>query len=442
MLVGGDQPRSVPSLLLAAEATERVELGTSIAVAFARNPMTTAMTANDLQAFSKGRFILGLGSQIKPHITKRFSMAWSHPAPRMREYVLAMRAIWDCWNNGTKLDFRGDFYTHTLMTPFFNPGPNPHGAPQVFLAGVGALMTEVAGEVCDGFLCHGFTTERYLREVTLPALERGGPRRARRWRASRSPALRSSSPAPTRSRWRRRPRGRAQQIAFYGSTPAYRGVLELHGWGGLQDELNRLSKQGKWVEMGELIDDEILNTFAVVGEPEQVAPELKRRYGDVIDRISFYAPYQADREPLAPGDRGTESGLIPVPIPFRRAISPQRGAGDARQFRLGQTEASCFAEVALAAQAALQLAGRRLRQRARLDEHDVLRREADGLADALGDRASGGGDVVGCASRRRRPRPPCRDPAPRTRSRCRRARRRSSRPRARRLRGTRCGRRR
>src|SRR6478609_390177 len=161
------------SLLLAAEATERLELGTSIAVAFARNPMTTATTANDLQAYSGGRFILGLGSQIKPHITKRFSMEWSHPAPRMREFVLAMRAIWDCWNNGTKLDFRGDFYTHTLMTPFFNPGPNPHGEPLVFLAGVGELMTEVAGETADGFLAHGFTTESYLREVTLPALEEG-----------------------------------------------------------------------------------------------------------------------------------------------------------------------------------------------------------------------------------------------------------------------------
>ena len=143
----------------------------------------------DLQAYSGGRFILGLGSQIKPHITKRFSMPWSHPAPRMREMVLAIRAIWDCWLNGTKLEFRGDFYTHTLMTPFFAPDPGtwPRSAcPKVFLAGVGELMTEVAGEVCDGFICHGFTTERYLREVTLPALARGGPRPARPWRASRS----------------------------------------------------------------------------------------------------------------------------------------------------------------------------------------------------------------------------------------------------------------
>ena len=160
-------------LLLAAGATERLELGTGIAVAFARNPMTLAQVAYDLQAYSQGRFMLGLGSQIKPHITKRFSMTWDHPAPRMRELILAIRAIWDCWNDGTKLDFRGDFYTHTLMTPFFNPGPNPHGNARIFLAGVGEKMTEVAGEVCDGFLCHGFTTESYLKEVTIPALERG-----------------------------------------------------------------------------------------------------------------------------------------------------------------------------------------------------------------------------------------------------------------------------
>ena len=162
------------------------------------------------------------------------------------------------------------------MTPFFNPGPEPATAtPKIFLAGVGELMTEVAGEVCDGFLCHGFTTEQLPPRGHAPgARARAGPRRARRWTASRSSARRSSSPAPTRRRWRRPPTGTRQQIAFYGSTPAYRGVLELHGWGGLQDELNALSKQGKWVEMGDLIDDEILNTFAVVGEPEQIAPEL------------------------------------------------------------------------------------------------------------------------------------------------------------------------
>jgi len=288
------------NLLLAAEATERIELGTSIAVAFARSPMTTAVTANDLQAFSKGRFILGLGSQIKPHITKRFSMPWSHPAARMREFVLAMRAIWDNWNNGTKLDFRGDFYTHTLMTPFFSPGPNPYGAPLVFLAGVGGLMTEVAGEVCDGFLCHGFTTERYLREVTIPALERGRAKAGKTMEGFQIAGPSFVVTGANEEQIEKAAAGTRQQIAFYGSTPAYRAVLDLHGWGGLQDDLNKMSKEGKWVEMGDLIDDEILNTFAVVGEPEQIAPELKRRYGDVIDRISFYAPYKSDPERWAP----------------------------------------------------------------------------------------------------------------------------------------------
>jgi probable F420-dependent oxidoreductase len=281
-------------LLLAAEATETIELGTSIVVAFARSPMTLAVQANDLQAYTKGRLILGLGSQIKPHIEKRFSMPWSHPAPRMREFVLAMRAIWDTWNEGAKLDFRGDFYTHTLMTPFFDPGKNPFGAPRVALAGVGGLMTEVAGEVCDGFICHGFTTERYLREVTLPALERGRAKAGKTMEGFEISGPSFVVTGATEEQLAAAAKGTRQQIAFYGSTPAYRGVLELHGWGELQTELNSMSKQGKWEEMGGLIDDEILNTFAVVGEPEQIAPELKRRYGDVINRISFYAPYKTD----------------------------------------------------------------------------------------------------------------------------------------------------
>ncbi len=283
-------------LLLASQQTQRVELGTAIAVAFARNPMILAQIGYDLQAASEGRFILGLGSQIKPHITKRFSMPWSSPAARMRELILAMRAIWACWNEGEKLDFRGDFYTHTLMTPFFNPGPNPHGTPKVFLAGVGELMTEVAGEVCDGFLCHGFTTERYLREVTLPALERGAAK------AGRTLAdIEISGPAfvvtgTNEEEVERSKAGVRQQIAFYGSTPAYRTVLELHGWGELQDELNAMSKQGQWKEMGELITDDILDAFAVVAEPEKLAAGISERYGDVVQRISFYAPYESDPE--------------------------------------------------------------------------------------------------------------------------------------------------
>ncbi|MFN8023561.1 MAG: LLM class F420-dependent oxidoreductase [Acidimicrobiales bacterium] len=286
-------------LLLAAEHTQQLELGTSIAVAFARNPMTLANIGWDLQAYSKGRFILGLGSQIKPHITKRFSMEWSHPAPRMREMIMAIRAIWDTWENGTPLAFRGDFYTHTLMTPFFTPDRADlagFGVPKIFLAGVGELMTEVAGEVCDGFLCHGFTTEKYLREVTIPALARGRAKAGKTMEGFEIVGPSFVVTGNTEEEMAAAAAGTRQQIAFYGSTPAYRGVLDLHGWGGLQDELNTLSKSGKWVEMGNLIDDEILNTFAVVGAPETVAPELHRRYGDVIERISFYAPYKSDPE--------------------------------------------------------------------------------------------------------------------------------------------------
>jgi len=283
-------------LLLAAEHTERLELVTGIAVAFARNPMTLANLGYDLQSYSHGRFVLGLGSQIKAHIEKRFSMPWSHPAARMRELILAMRAIWACWNDGDKLDFRGEFYRHTLMTPFFNPGPSAYGAPRVFLAAVGERMTEVAGEVADGILLHGFTTERYVREVTVPALERGWAR-AGRQRAD----FEVSGPmfvvtGTNEEELERARQGTKQQIAFYGSTPAYRGVLELHGWGDMQGELNRLSKQGEWAAMGDLVTDEILKTFAIVAEPEDVPRQMLARYGDVLDRISFYAPYKSDPE--------------------------------------------------------------------------------------------------------------------------------------------------
>jgi probable F420-dependent oxidoreductase len=286
-------------LLLAAEHTDRLELGTSIAVAFARNPMTLAHIGWDLQAFSNGRFILGLGSQIKPHITKRFSMEWSHPAPRMREMIMAIRAIWDTWQNGVPLAFRGDFYTHTLMTPFFTPSAadlGGFGVPRIFLAGVGELMTEVAGEVCDGFICHGFTTERYLREVTLPALARGRTKAGKSMEGFEVVGPSFVVTGTNEAEMTAAENGTRQQIAFYGSTPAYKGVLELHGWNGLHEELNALSKKGGWVEMGNLITDEILNTFAVVGAPEQIAPELLRRYGDVVQRVSFYAPYRSDPE--------------------------------------------------------------------------------------------------------------------------------------------------
>jgi probable F420-dependent oxidoreductase len=286
-------------LTIAAEHTKTLELGTGIAVAFARNPMILANIGWDLQALSNGRFNLGLGSQIKPHITKRFSMEWSQPAARMREMILAMRAIWDSWLNGTKLEFRGDFYTHTLMTPFFIPNKDDlgdFGPPKIYLAAVGELMTQVAGEVCDGIICHAFTTEKYLREVTVPNIVKGRKKIGKSLEGFSISGPFFVVTGQNEEEMKLAETATKQQIAFYGSTPAYRNVLELHGWGGLQDELNHLSKQGKWEEMGTLIDDEILNTFAVVAEPNKVAPELGQRYGDVIDRVSFYAPGQANPE--------------------------------------------------------------------------------------------------------------------------------------------------
>jgi probable F420-dependent oxidoreductase len=283
-------------LAIAAEHTKHIELGTGIAVAFARTPMVTAYIANDLQRMSNGRFILGLGSQIKPHIEKRFSMPWSHPARRMREYIQALRAIWSAWNEGQVLDFQGDFYRHTLMTPFFSPAPSPHPPPKVFLAAVGERMTEVGGEVADGVIIHGFTTERYVKEVTLPAIERGLAKSGRGRGDFEVSGPLFVVTGVTEDELDQARRGVQQQIAFYGSTPAYRPVLELHGWGDLQGELNTLSKRGEWVKMGDLIDDEILHTFAVVAEPERVGAELRRRFGGVVDRCSFYAPYRSNPE--------------------------------------------------------------------------------------------------------------------------------------------------
>jgi probable F420-dependent oxidoreductase len=283
-------------LVIAAEHTERLELGTGIAVAFARNPMTLANIGYDLQALSRGRFRMGLGSQIKAHIEKRFSMPWSHPAARMRELILAVRAIWASWNDDVPLDFRGEFYRHTLMTPFFNPGPNPFGNPTIQLAAVGELMTEVAGEVADGVILHGFTTERYVREVTMPALERGFAKSGRARDTFEVCGPLFVVTGATDEELEQARTGTKQQIAFYGSTPAYRGVLELHGWGDLQAELNVRSKRGEWTEMGELITDEILDAFAVVAPPEEVPARMRERYGDLVDRAAFYAPYRSDPE--------------------------------------------------------------------------------------------------------------------------------------------------
>jgi probable F420-dependent oxidoreductase len=272
-------------LLLAAEHTSRLELGTNIAVAFARNPMVVANIGWDLQAYSQGRFILGLGTQIQPHIEKRFSMPWSHPARRMREFVSALHAIWTTWRDGSKLRFEGEFYTHKIMTPMFTPEPLAHPLPKIFLAAVGEAMTETCGEVADGHLGHPMVSKRYLNEVTVPALLRGMERGGRdrddfevlcEVMIATGENDDELTAAMTATR---------KQIAFYGSTPAYRKVLELHGWGDLHAELNRLSKQGEWDAMGSLIDDDMLREFAVVGPVNEVGAALQGRCEGVVDRV-------------------------------------------------------------------------------------------------------------------------------------------------------------
>lgn len=282
------------SLTLAAQNTERVQLFSGIAVAFARSPMTLAMQANDIQELSGGRLVLGLGSQVQQHIERRFSMPWSRPAARMRDFVLATKAIWHAWETSERLNYRGEFYTHTLMSPFFDPGPNPHGNAPIWVAAVGERMTETAGEVADGVVAHTFTTRRYLDEVTLPALRRGA---ATAGRADMPGVSLPAFVAMGRDEAEIRAAAFAvgKQIAFYGSTPAYLPVLELHGWAGVHEALNAASRRGEWQEMASIVTEEIVREFAVIGTPEQVAAQLRARYDGVVSRLSFSTPY-----PVAP----------------------------------------------------------------------------------------------------------------------------------------------
>ena len=283
-------------LLLAAEHSDKLELITSIAVAFARSPMNLANIGHDLNAYSRGRFTLGLGSQIKPHITKRFSMQWGAPAAQMRELILAMRAIWANWYDGEPLEFVGEHYRHTLMTPAFSPQDTEFGAPKVILAAVGPRMTEVAGEVADGLIIHPFSTEAYIESVTLPAIERG---LAKAGRSREDFEISYSSFVVTgrdEQEFEASKKAARERIAFYGSTPAYKGVLESIGVGELQGELNAMSKQGRWKEMGTLITDEILGAFGVVGEPSAIAPEMLSRYAAFTDRTSASFPVSDDAE--------------------------------------------------------------------------------------------------------------------------------------------------
>jgi len=284
-------------LAVATQHTTKLELLTSIVVAFARNPMTLAQVGHDLNAASKGRFILGLGTQIAPHITRRFSMPWSSPAPRMREMIRAMHAIWDTWYDGKPLDFRGEFYTHTIMTPYFVPEDLEYGRPRIMLAAVGPGMTKVAAEVADGVLCHSFTTPKYMHEVTIPAIEKSLAETGRDRKKFDIVAQLFTVIGDTDEEISKGLQFIRSQISFYGSTPAYKGVLECHGWYDLQPQLQALSKQGKWDEMAKLLTDEVVQTFAVIGTPEQVADKLVELYAGKVDRTGFpFGHLEKDRQ--------------------------------------------------------------------------------------------------------------------------------------------------
>lgn len=262
-------------------ATRTVRLGTGVAIALARSPMTLALSAHDIQRDSGGRLVLGLGSQVRAHIERRFSMPSSEPAARMREYVLALRAIWAAWNDGVPLRFEGRFYSHTLMTPFFDPGPTGFGPPPVVLGGVGERMTAVAGEVADGFLCAPLTSPRSLSERTLPAL---GPTRDG-FSVHATPFLVTGRDAATTAHVTLETRKR---IAFYASTPAYRSVLDVHGWSGRGEELTRLARAGDWEAMAGIVDDDMLDAFAIRAEPDDVAAAVRGRWHGLVDRVALY----------------------------------------------------------------------------------------------------------------------------------------------------------
>ncbi len=280
-------------LVIAAEHAPELDIATGIAVAFPRNPMHLAYQAWDLQKFSKGKFLLGIGSQVKAHIEKRFGVGFSPPAARMREYILALKAIFDCWQNGAALNFHGEYFRHTLMTPMFNPGPLEFKPPPVLLGALGPLMTEVAGEVADGLIVHPFNSMPFLIDHALPAVHRGLARSGRERGdfilqinaiviTGETDEARAAAAASVRS-----------LLGFYASTPAYRPPMDAVGYGDLQPELNRLSKEGRWDELGAYIDQSFLDAFATSGRPEEIAGKLRHKYGAHADRLAIYAPYAA-----------------------------------------------------------------------------------------------------------------------------------------------------
>lgn len=273
-------------LALAAEHTDRIHLGTSVAIAFARSPTAVAHAAWDLARLSGGRFLLGLGTQVKAHIEKRFGMPWAPPVARLREFILAVRALWDCWQNKTRLNFRGEHYQLTLMSPFFNPGPIEFPKIPIYTAGVGAPLCSLAGEMADGFLVHPFHSPRYLAEVVRPAVERGASKTGRSsGEVTIAVTVFVASDDAEQEALR-------SQVAFYASTPSYRPVLDLHSWGGVGEQLSALAHRGQWNEMPSLISDAMMEAFAVRAGSEEVAERVRQRYAGLADRLAFYRSYE------------------------------------------------------------------------------------------------------------------------------------------------------
>ena len=281
-------PHDVFVPLVAVAGRVDADLMTNVAIAMPRSPVHLAHAAWDLQLMTGGRFRLGLGSQVRPHIEKRYGATWSPPAARMREIVLAVKAVLGSWQDGSRLDFRGEHTQHTLMPPTFVPGPNPYGPPPVLLGALGPVMTRTAAEVSDGLLVMPFHSDRHFRERTLPAFEEGLRRSGRREVAIYPQAILATG--ETEQEIARATEGVRALLAFYGSTPAYRSVLEVEGWADVQPGLNALSKTGDVAAMTALINEEMVETLAVRGTPQQCADELRRRFGDVADRVCAYFP--------------------------------------------------------------------------------------------------------------------------------------------------------
>jgi probable F420-dependent oxidoreductase len=281
-------------LALAAEHTQRLSLGTSIAVAFARSPAVLAYIGWDLARFSKGRFIMGLGTQVKGHNERRFGVKWEKPVDKMREIILAMRAIWDCWQNRTPLDFQGEFFKLNLMTPFFSPSPHDYSNIPIFTAGVNPRMCQLAGELCQGFHGHPLHTARYLREIVVPNIESGLSKAGRQRQAIQLSSSVFVIPSDDPKQALAYELEVCQQIAFYASTPAYRPVFEIEGWGEVAGRLNRLAGHGQWSDMPALITDEMLDTFALRGSWSELPKKVLQKYDGLLDRVSYYFP-------IAPG---------------------------------------------------------------------------------------------------------------------------------------------